>query len=100
MFHISRFLLIDNGTSIPGEKPDMGMGKRKGVCINAKYFTDGRRNLLVLCILHKIGKENGIVRRFDLNFDRKLSTYRILDLWGELIYTRSYPHYPQKNNEK
>ena len=78
----------------------MEMGKRKGGCINAKYFIDGRRNLLVLCILHKIGKENGIVRRFDLNFDRKLSTYRILDLWGELIYTRSYPHYPQKNNEK
>ena len=78
----------------------MGMRKKEMVCINAKYFTDARRDLLVLCILHKIGKENGIVGRFDWKFDIKLSTYGILDLWGELIYTRSYPHYPQKNNEK
>ena len=49
----------------PGEKPDMGMRKKEMVCINAKYFTDARRDLLVLCILHKTGKENGIVRRFN-----------------------------------
>ncbi len=43
----------------------MGMRKKEMVYINAKYFTDARRDLLVLCILHKIGKENGIVRRFN-----------------------------------